>query len=574
MRRPRPRLIIGLGAPIFVLVLLLAAWAIDSSSASGRVPRNVELVDRAVGKLPEDELANTVADLADYYAGVEIQVRTTEATYRVPAAELGLKLDQRATVQDALDVDEDVVLPGRPFVWASSFLADRPAPLTFAVDTATLESGLDTLAGNAAASEPELVVGADAITMISGSSGLRVESDGLAEQLVARAESGEEPIVVNANVTDRAPEVDDDEAQALADTLNLAIDEGFTVDPGRDAATIPPEVVRSWVGSEVEDGEIDVTLDDEAALGVIADLIPPNDDVRDASFDVVNNSVRIRPAKNGSRCCAPDTVGRVLDALRAGESEVDIDLDVTEAEFSTEDAEDLNISEPVGSLTLWDGEVQDKSFTTYFDADGGGRVTNIRRMADIVQGTLVLPGDRFSLNEVVGERTEDDGFEDGGAIVDGESVQEVGGGVSQFSTTMFNAAFYAGLPIDTYQAHSEYFDRYPFGREATLGFPSPDLVWTNDTPHGILVWSTSTDDSVTVTLYSTQHATAEQTDQEVERSGDCTTVTTERTITYPDDETGGEGEGDGDGDGDDDDEPRTETDTFRARYRDAGATSC
>jgi hypothetical protein len=302
---------------------------------------------------------------------------------------------------------------------------------------------------------------------------------------------------------------------------------------------------------------------------------------------VVNNSVRIQPAKNGSRCCAPDTAGRVLDALRAGESEVDIDLDVTEAEFSTDDAEDLNISEPVGSLTLWDGKVQDKSFTTYFDAGGGGRVTNIRRMADIVQGTLVLPGDQFSLNEVVGERTEEDGFEDGGAIVDGESVQEVGGGASQFSTTMFNAAFYAGLPIDTYQAHSEYFDRYPFGREATLGFPSPDLVWTNDTPHGILVWSTSTDDSVTVTLYSTQHATAEQTDQEVGRSGNCTTVTTERTITYPDDETGddsegdgdgendgdGEGENDGDGDGDDD-EPRTETDTFRARYRDAGATSC
>ncbi|CAN5908483.1 VanW family protein [soil metagenome] len=554
MRRPRPRLIIGAGAPILVLLLLLAAWAIDSSSATGKVPRNVELAGRNVGKLPEDQLANTVADLADYYAGVEIQVRTTDATYRIPAAELGLKLDQRETVQAALDVDDDVVLPGRPFVWASSFLADRPVPLSFSVDAASLESGLEGLAGNAAASEPTLVTGADAITMVSGSSGLRVEADGVAEQLVERAETGEEPIVVNASVADRAPDVSDDEAQALADTLNVAIGDGFTVDPGRDEVTIPPGTVRSWVGSRVEDGEIDVTFDDEAAVAVLANSIPPDDDVRDASFDVVNNSVQIEPSRDGSRCCAPDTASRVLGALSDGRNEVEIDLEVTEAGFSTEDAEDLNIEEPVGSLTLWDGEAQDKSFTTYFDADGGGRVTNIRRMADIVRGTLVRPGDSFSINEVVGERTEEKGFVDGGAIVDGETVDEVGGGVSQFSTTMFNAAFYAGLPIDTYQAHSQYFDRYPYGREATMGFPNPDLVWTNDTPHGILVWSTHTPDSVTVTFYSTQHATAEQTDQDTGRSGNCTTVETERTITYPDDEEA--------------------TDTFRARYRDAGRTSC
>ena len=48
---------------------------------------------------------------------------------------------------------------------------------------------------------------------------------------------------------------------------------------------------------------------------------------------------------------------------------------------------------------------------------------------------------------------------------------EIGGGVSQFATTMFNAAFFAGLDIDEYQAHSEYFDRYPCGREATMGYP-------------------------------------------------------------------------------------------------------
>ena len=56
--------------------------------------------------------------------------------------------------------------------------------------------------------------------------------------------------------------------------------------------------------------------------------------------------------------------------------------------------------------------------------------------------------------------------------------------MSQFATTLFNAAFFAGLDIREYQAHSEYFSRYPRGREATMGFPNPDLVIENTTPYG------------------------------------------------------------------------------------------
>ena len=117
-----------------------------------------------------------------------------------------------------------------------------------------------------------------------------------------------------------------------------------------------------------------------------------------------------------------------------------------------------------------------------------------------------------------------------------------------------HATLLAGLKIDTYQAHSEYFSRYPRGREATMGFPHPDLQWTNDTPYGILVWTSYTDTSITVTLWSTQHAWAEQTGQSTGRSGNCTTVTTERTIHYPD--------------------GSTKTDTVGARYRDRDATRC
>ena len=92
----------------------------------------------------------------------------------------------------------------------------------------------------------------------------------------------------------------------------------------------------------------------------------------------------------------------------------------------------------------------------------------------------------------MGERTPEKGFVTAGAIRDGKHVDEVGGGVSQFATTMFNAAYFAGLQIDESQAHSEYFDRYPRGREATMGFPAPDLRFTNNTPYGIMIWTSYT----------------------------------------------------------------------------------
>jgi vancomycin resistance protein YoaR len=554
MRPPQPRLIIGLGAPLLVLVLLLAAWAIDSSSAGGKVPRNVELAGRDVGKLPEDELANAVADIADRYAGLPVQVRTTEDDYRIAAGDLGLALDQQATIDAALELDDDTALAARPFVWASSFLADRTAPLVFTVDPVELEAGLATLGGNAAPTEPQLVVGADALSILSGANGLRVLPDGVADQLVRRAEAEIEPLIVDAEVVEEEPEVSDAEAQDLAEHLNVTIADGLTVIAGDERVTFPAAVVRNWLGAEVEGSELQVTLDADQALVALVATVPTDPEVRAASFTVEGGNVVLLPSKSGTSCCAPDSTDRILAALEAGESSVTVELEVVEPDLTTEEAEALNIVEPVGGLTVWNDQPQVRSFTTYYDPDGGGRVTNIQRMADIVRGTLVLPGEQFSINDVVGQRTAEKGFVDGGAIADGELVQEVGGGVSQFSTTMFNAAFFAGLPINTYQAHSEYFDRYPYGREATMGFPDPDLVWTNDTPHGILVWSTHTPDSVTVTFYSTQHAFGQQTGQTEGRSGSCTTVSTERTITYPD--------------------GRTATDSFNARYRDAGRTSC
>jgi vancomycin resistance protein YoaR len=141
------------------------------------------------------------------------------------------------------------------------------------------------------------------------------------------------------------------------------------------------------------------------------------------------------------------------------------------------------------------------TFTTRYEP-GQPRVTNIRRMARTVDGTVIAPGAQFSLNGVVGQRTKAGGYVEAPFIGDDNKiVPSIGGGVSQFSTTMYNAAYFAGLRVDSHQPHSLYISRYPPGRESTLDFPGIDLKWTNDTEVPILVRTATDDTSVTVSLY-------------------------------------------------------------------------
>jgi hypothetical protein len=175
------------------------------------------------------------------------------------------------------------------------------------------------------------------------------------------------------------------------------------------------------------------------------------------------------------------------------------------------------------------------TFTTRYEA-GQPRVTNIRRMARTVDGTLIAPGAQFSLNGIVGQRTEQGGYVKAPYIADGKIVPSVGGGVSQFSTTMYNAAYFAGLKVDTHQPHSLYISRYPPGREATLNYPDIDLKWTNDTQAPILVRTFTDEGSVTVSLFGHnggRRVTARPGPRTAIPGGDFE-IKVVRTVRYPD----------------------------------------
>ena len=142
------------------------------------------------------------------------------------------------------------------------------------------------------------------------------------------------------------------------------------------------------------------------------------------------------------------------------------------------------------------------SYTTTY---GGtpGRVHNVGLVAELIDGALVAPGARFSFNETTGERNEAKGFEEAPVIINGELQNGIGGGVCQVSTTVFNAAFEAGLSIDRRTNHALYIDHYPLGRDATVNYPDLDLVFTNDTERWLLLRTFVNAGSLTVNLYGT-----------------------------------------------------------------------
>lgn len=175
------------------------------------------------------------------------------------------------------------------------------------------------------------------------------------------------------------------------------------------------------------------------------------------------------------------------------------------------------------------------SFTTPL-VPGQRRNHNIHLGADIIDGQVIQPGQRYSLNQGIGQRTRARGFVGNGAISGGEFVSAVGGGVSQLATTFFNASWFAGIELVSHRPHSQYLSRYPPGREATISWGSIDLVVRNDTPSPITIRTSYSNSSVTIELVGTPWATNVETRYSGPSnppSGAAFTASYSRTVTYP-----------------------------------------
>jgi vancomycin resistance protein YoaR len=141
-------------------------------------------------------------------------------------------------------------------------------------------------------------------------------------------------------------------------------------------------------------------------------------------------------------------------------------------------------------------------YTTVF---GGvpNRIHNVELVSHLVDGTLIAPGATFSFNKTTGDRNAAKGFLVAPVIVNGELTTGLGGGVCQVSTTVFNAAFDAGLKITERTNHALYISHYPQGRDATVNYPDVDLQFVNDTDNWLLLRTFVSSSSLTVNLYGT-----------------------------------------------------------------------
>ncbi len=517
------RLLYGLIGATTLLALSLAvltvAWYVDENDRTALV-RNIEVAGTEIGGA---EPAEAIAALTAYET--ELLARTATLTFdggelQTTLGDLGASLDSEAIVAEASELSRTGEFPARQINWAATFVGTDELPLQMNVDTETLGATVVDLGSELASEpiEPQITADTDGnITMVPGAIGYQVDPEAIAASITDLQPVARGAIVIPIERVATAPSVSDADAEAEVARLDETLPVSMRVTTDAGSFTVPGAELRSWVAAEVVDGAFQTSLKADRAMSTVDSLAAPLVTNSNAPrFDVSEDGeVELLPG-NALGCCGPEGTNKIFESAMAGENTVALDL------VPMGDSGEL-----YNALASYGIKEKVSSYTTNY-VPGQGRVTNIRHIADLTQGYVIEPGGYFSVNEYIGKRTREKGFVGAGVIYNGRYTEDVGGGISQYATTMFNAAYFAGLEFDEYQSHSLYISRYPYGREATLSFPAPDLKIRNDTPYGVLIWPTTTASSITVDMYSTRYYETQETGQARSKRGACTDVSSFR----------------------------------------------
>ncbi len=278
----------------------------------------------------------------------------------------------------------------------------------------------------------------------------------------------------------------------LAELALPAVAAGVTIDTDKGPLTAAPEVIAaSLIIDSDEMGKLTPHVDEKALRAALqpelakVEVAPQSASVGDGQILASSGGLLVDTAK-----LATDLM-QVLP--KAPERTLHAGFKQVEPETTSAKLAALGITEQVST------------FTTHFS--GGlnyGRSINIITGANKVDGAVVKPGETFSLNEFTGPRGYEQGYKDAPVIMNGKLEPGVGGGMSQFTTTLFNAAYYAGLEDIHHQPHTIYFSSYPSVIEATIFYPNLDLKFRNNTEHSVLIDTSYTEDSITVSMWSTK----------------------------------------------------------------------
>ncbi len=277
------------------------------------------------------------------------------------------------------------------------------------------------------------------------------------------------------------------EAQSTAASIRgmLSADSQLTT-PGGNSLTVTPAQLSGALVITPTGSQLIISVDAEkirAALG--ASLSAVEVAPVDATFSVGPGGVSIVPSVAGKQVDFASAMEQWLN----GEHNFTVNVIDVQPARDTAWAQKLNITETVSS------------YTTNFPA-GQERIKNIRRAAEVVNNTVVVPGETFSLNDKLGRRTAENGYVKAPVYSTADGFfEDFGGGASQFSTTFFNAVYVGGYKDVAHSPHSIYISRYPLGRDATLNYGSIDMKFKNDSNSGMLIRTSVGPTSVTVVVY-------------------------------------------------------------------------
>ncbi|MFQ1003788.1 VanW family protein [Modestobacter sp. SSW1-42] len=479
--------------PAAAVLGLVAVYGVDLLAAGDDVPRGTVVAGVEVGGLsPAAAATRLESDLAPRVAA-DRTVQAADVTATVHPASAGLALDVPATV-DAVD-DQ----PLNPWSRLTSLFGDRAADPVLTSDEAALTAQLDQLATQVDRPPVESTIEIDGTTprLVEPADGRTLDRAGAARALTTALSSDADPatpVALPVEVT--APRVAPAEAQRVLDSVvTPALAAPVSVDgsPAGDPVELPAEAIAaSLTFTPADDGTLAVAVDPVALQTAMGEgLTAFGSPAQDARFEVAGDTVSVVPSVDGQGIDPADLAAQLLPVLDdPAPRSVTATLGPVPAAFTTEDAQALGIKEKVSD------------FTTRFTNAASG--TNIRVVAEEVDGALVRPGETFSLNEYTGPRGTAQGYVPAAVISGGELSQAVGGGISQFATTMFNAVFFAGLEDVYHKPHSFYISRYPAGREATVYEGQIDLQWRNDTDTGIYVQTEWVPGALTVSFWGTR----------------------------------------------------------------------
>jgi vancomycin resistance protein YoaR len=263
---------------------------------------------------------------------------------------------------------------------------------------------------------------------------------------------------------------------------------------GKDAILKPVDIAGSFQFAARDGGAVEVRIDQSKLQAACKDQLASTEtDGKDAQIVFTGDQPTITPSEDARKINWENTFKPLTTILsKVDGRELPVAYDATKPSVSTEAAGALGISQVIGEFTT--------------GGLAGPAVTNNQVLASRVSGTIVKPGETFSLGARSGPRTAENGYVPAPANEDGTGSVVVGGGVSQLASTLYNAGYLAGLADGGHLVHDTYFDRYPVGRDAKAvnadGSPV-ELKLTDDAPTGFAVQATVSGDSVTVRIWGT-----------------------------------------------------------------------